>query len=511
MSKKNLQVATIGLVVLTFISKVLGFVREMVISYMYGTSAMSDAYSMVNAIAILLITGFAMGIMTAYIPESMAIEGTKEKDVFTSNLMNIIAIFSGVIAVFGIIFTKQIVAVFGGGFSSQTKEYTEILFRFVLLAAVFIFFIYIISGYLNTKEFFFFNGTQLVITNFIVIIVAIISRDNPVKFGMGYFVAYLVPFILGIYYMKQFGFGYVKKIDFKSERLKRVLSVSVIAFLGTNVIKLNVMLDRIFATSLESGSVAAINYAFTLTSIIPEVFALSMITVMYPELAGLYKLGKKKAFGEKVSKLLQQTIVLMIPVMVLFWTEGDWIVRVLFERGAFDEYAVARTVEVLRGYTLGMLAISVSFIGCKVFFAREQQLVPTLCLGFAVAFNFLSNIFFYKQGVFLLSLITTVSTTVAAAVMLFILIKCKAVGEQRKLVMSFFKALISGGIMYWIIYYIRRFCPILEMRLIKRFCLLCFVSMVGLGVYVGLMYVMRDETVRESIKALKQKVWRKHR
>ena len=71
MKKSYIKNATLGLIILTFVSKILGFVREVVISYMYGASAMSDAYSMANSIAVLIVTGLAMGIMTAYIPESM--------------------------------------------------------------------------------------------------------------------------------------------------------------------------------------------------------------------------------------------------------------------------------------------------------------------------------------------------------------------------------------------------------------------------------------------------------
>lgn len=66
--------ATIGLAFLTLISKILGFVREIVISYMYGASAMSDAYSMANSVAVLIVTGLASGIMTAYIPIAMGME-----------------------------------------------------------------------------------------------------------------------------------------------------------------------------------------------------------------------------------------------------------------------------------------------------------------------------------------------------------------------------------------------------------------------------------------------------
>lgn len=88
------------------------------------------------------------------------------------------------------------------------------------------------------------------------------------------------------------------------------------SFLGTNVIKLNVMLDRVFASILQEGAVAAINYAFTLTSIVPEVFSLSMITVLYPELSELFVKEEYTLFEEKIVKLLKQTILILVPITV---------------------------------------------------------------------------------------------------------------------------------------------------------------------------------------------------
>lgn len=159
--KKRLQTATIGLIILTFISKILGFVRELVISYIYGTTAMSDAYSMANSIAILIVTGLAMGIMTAYIPESMLIAEEDRRNEFFNNLINAVLLICGIISIICIIFVKPIVSVIGIGFSDETKRYTEILLCFVMIASVCIFLIYTISGFLNTKKNFYYNGVQV--------------------------------------------------------------------------------------------------------------------------------------------------------------------------------------------------------------------------------------------------------------------------------------------------------------------------------------------------------------
>lgn len=507
MKSNDVKNATLGLIILTFVSKVLGFVREIAISYMYGASAMSDAYSMANSIAVLVVTGLAMGVMTAYIPESMLITEQNKKNEFTSNLINFMLVVFGLISIFCILFVKPIVTVLGSGFSDKTKTYTEILLSFVLLASICIFIIYIISGFLNIHNNFYYNGVQLIITNSIIIIAVIFSEENPVKLGIGYLTAYIVPLILGAFLMKYYKFSYMKKLDLKDKHLKNVCAVSIIAFLGTNVVKLNVMLDRVFASSLQEGAVAAINYAFTLTSIVPEVFALSMITVLYPELSELFVKNEFKLFGKKVTKLLAQTTIILIPVMVIFLAEGDWIVRFLFERGAFDETATDLTVQVLRGYSIGMLPIGISFILCKVFFARKEEMIPTICFGISIVLNFLFDAVTAGQTLIELTSFTTISIAVATIAMFIILVKKQAISEVGRMANTFFKSIFSGVVMAVLIGIMRKYCMYVFLKngTMIRFLVLAAVTLVAGLAYLLIMFILREETLLNEVDRIKIK------
>ena len=100
---------------------------------------------------------------------------------FFNNLINAVLLICGIISIICIIFVKPIVSVIGIGFSDETKRYTEILLCFVMIASVCIFLIYTISGFLNTKKNFYYNGVQLIITNFIVIIAVMLSKESCCK------------------------------------------------------------------------------------------------------------------------------------------------------------------------------------------------------------------------------------------------------------------------------------------------------------------------------------------
>lgn len=505
--KKRLQTATIGLIILTFISKILGFVRELVISYIYGTTAMSDAYSMANSIAILIVTGLAMGIMTAYIPESMLIAEEDRRNEFFNNLINAVLLICGIISIICIIFVKPIVSVIGIGFSDETKRYTEILLCFVMIASVCIFLIYTISGFLNTKKNFYYNGVQLIITNFIVIIAVMLSKESPVKLGMGYLMAYIIPLILGLLLMKQYNFKYKRILDFQDKHLRKICTVSIIAFLGTNVIKLNVMLDRVFASILQEGAVAAINYAFTLTSIVPEVFSLSMITVLYPELSELFVKEEYTLFEEKIVKLLKQTILILVPITVFFLAEGDWLVQALFQRGAFDEQATNMTVQVLKGYSLGMLPIGISFILCKVYFARKEALVPTVCLGISILINAVLDFILVHRGLMELTAVTTISIALATFAMLWILIKKGAICNIKKILKVFFKSIFAACFMAALIIGMRKYCMTFyeQSGMVVQFLLLAGITFISGLSYIVCMIILKEETLLDELEKIKHK------
>lgn len=500
--------ATLGLAFLTLISKILGFVREIVISYMYGASAMSDAYSMANSVAVLVVTGMASGIMTAYIPMAMGIEDEKKRENFTSNILNTIISIVSVVAIICIVFSKNIVNVLGVGFAPSTKEYTVIILRFVFASSICIFIIYLITGILNTKGNFSFGGWQLVITNLIFIFAIIISRDNSWYVGIGYFLAYLIPTILALYVVRRYGYVHSRGISFNSKELQKLLSVSLIAFLGTNVIKIDIMLDRIFASNLPEGTVAAVNYAFTLVSIFPEVFILSMATVGYPKLSQWFNEKKEREFGTYVSSLMIQTSLLLIPVMIVFLEMGKWGIEIMFQRGAFNEQDTILTTEILKGYSWSMLGIGISYILCRAFFARKEEWIPAVSLGVGILMNLVLNFVFGGNGAYELSLMTSLSVFISTFMMLgFLFVKVRNI-NVKYLCLNFGKILLSATVMLAIIKYGKYRLGILieSGTFLYKIVLIGSVVIVSGSVYLFMLYLCKVDDIKSLMKAFSKKI-----
>lgn len=507
MKKNNIANAAVGLIFLTFISKVLGFVREMVISYMYGASDMSDAYSMANSVAVLIVAGIANGIMTAYIPDCMGIPGKDERDGFTSVILNIIIVGGGLLGIIGILFAGPIVSVLGMGFTESVKGYTTILFRFIVAASLCMLVIYIINGYLNTRQNYSYGGWQLVITNLIVIAAVLVSEKNPWKLGTGYLAAYIVPLFLGLFLLKKYGLNYKWKLDFKDSRLKKLFFASIIAFLGTSIVKIDVMIDRFFASSLPEGTVAAMNYAFTLIAICPEVFIMPIVTVGYPRLSEWFAYEKKEKAGNYIKEMLISTIMILLPVTVIFLGMGRWIVQILFQRGAFDWADTLLTTDILRGYSYSMLGIGTSYVLCKVFFARKEEWIPAICLGAGIVMNVFLNIIIGQTGGYQLAWTTSISVTVSVILMLAVLVKKCPEIDIKGVFVSGMKILVSVGLMESVVFVGMKACVPLEYGgAIIKVLALGIIAVISMAIYLVALYIFRVEEIKGIILILRQKL-----
>lgn len=342
---------------------------------------MSDAYSLVNSFAILVIIGLSSGVATAYIPGCTEIADGRERDRFTSNVMNVSLIGTAVLAAISFIFADRIVAVLGAGFTGAAREYAIAFLRFVLLASMCVIMVYLINGYLNVRGYFLYDGFQLVLTNSIVIASVALGGDDPWKIGIGYCVSYAVPLLLGIFLLQKHGFQHSAVLECNDGRLRRIYATALIAFLGTNMVKFDVMVDRVFASSMREGTVASINYAHTLLSVFPEVAILPLAAVSYPKLAECFASGNTEKMNFHIKDLLMKAVMLLLPVTAIFMKMGNWVVEVLFQRGAFDEAATSMTAGIMDGYFGEMLGIGLTFVLCRIFFARKEEWIPAICSG----------------------------------------------------------------------------------------------------------------------------------
>lgn len=142
------------LMIITIISKVLGFTREITLSFFYGASAISDAYLISLTIPTVIFSFIGTGISTGFIPMYSKIThqyGEDEGNRYTNNLVNILLGICTVITIVGVIFTEPIVKLFASGFEG---EVLALAIRFTRISLVGIYFtglIYVFNGFLQIK------------------------------------------------------------------------------------------------------------------------------------------------------------------------------------------------------------------------------------------------------------------------------------------------------------------------------------------------------------------------
>lgn len=141
--------------IITIISKILGFGREIVLSFVYGASAITDAYLISQTIPVTIFSFISVGIATGFIPMYSRIrkeDGQLNADQFTSKLSNILILFASVIVVFVLVFTRPMVKLFASGFSGGTLELAVNFTRITVFGVYFTALINIFAGYLRVYE-----------------------------------------------------------------------------------------------------------------------------------------------------------------------------------------------------------------------------------------------------------------------------------------------------------------------------------------------------------------------
>ena len=142
------------LMMITILSKVFGFVRDITLSYFYGTTNISDAYLISQTIPTAIFGFIGAGITTGYIPMYTSIEkmkGSEEGNRYTNNLIHILIVLCTVIVVFGFIFTEPLVKLFASGFEGETLQMAVRFTKINLVGIYFTGLISVFTGFLQFK------------------------------------------------------------------------------------------------------------------------------------------------------------------------------------------------------------------------------------------------------------------------------------------------------------------------------------------------------------------------
>ncbi|MHC1724288.1 MAG: murein biosynthesis integral membrane protein MurJ [Aminipila sp.] len=380
---------------LTLISKLFGFIREMILAAFFGTNYVVDAYVMSYTILTTLFGGIIISISTAYIPLFSQITEKKSKEEgnkFTSSIIGLLVLVTIVISLIGIIFSNQIVAIFAWGFKGETASLTrffvKVLFSYIIFSSI----AGILESYLQYKGVFIpqiISGYCISICMGIGIIISAYTTCYYLAFGtlVGHLLRCLV---VGYFANKN---GYKQYVKIKVEKnLREIFKLALPVFIGSYITYINIFVDKTLASSLVEGSIAALNYASLLNVMIISVTITILSTIVYPKLSQANALNQQVRFNELVSNGFNIVVIIGWPCSLGAMLYSRQAIQIIYERGAFNEVATSMTSSAFMYYAAGMMFVAANEYIVRVYYSMKDMKTPMIFGSISVVVNIVFNL-----------------------------------------------------------------------------------------------------------------------
>lgn len=450
--------SAVFLMLATIAAKVLGFMRELVLASTYGATMYSDAYLIAIDIPSIIFAVIGASISTTFIPMYFDIKNNNGEEnalKFTNNIIHIIVIICSVLAIIGLIFTEQIVRAFAIGFEKETFELTVKFAKILITGIIFTGLSFIMTSYLQVKGNFIIPGIVAVPKNIIIIISIILStKYGPFSMIWGYLIGMIAEFVFQLPFAIKKGYKYNKYLNIKDEYIVKTIWLIAPVLIGVGVNQINSLIDRSLASTLVEGSISSLNYANKLNNFVTALFITSIASVIYPMLSELSSKANKDRFIDSVVKSVNFVILLVTPISLGAMVLATPIVRLLFERGEFDDRATSMTAIALIMYSLGMVAFGLRDILGRVFYSLQDTKTPMINGAIAMTMNIVLNLILIRYlEIAGLALATSISS-IMCILLLFNSLK-KKIGYfgTEKIIRTTLKSIISSIIMGLITYF----------------------------------------------------------
>lgn len=507
----NLSTWVVLMAFFTVLSKILGFIRELVLSYFFGSNALTDAFVISWNIPLVVFGGIATALLTCYVPmyHNVKSGGKKAIDYFNSNLISIVFIISLIIISVFLIFDETIIRTF---FINTDKLHTQETFiytvRFshlMIWTMAFLGISFILQGYLQVHEQFKIVGLMGIPLNLFIISGFLLAvKFNSLFMALGVLLGYAfyVPYFAFPAY--KLGFRYKPVLNFKDPNVKAIILLVIPVFFGRMVFDINLMIDRYLASGLQSGTVSCLNYANKLNLMINSVVVTSVGTTIFPRISKLVHDKKMDEVKNTLSVSLGSMSIFLVPIAFAMTSLSRPIVSLIFERGAFDATSVKITSEALTFYSISMISLGWRQIMEKVFYAMNDTKTPMINSILSISVNIILNLALIgsmqHKG---LALATTVSSVTTAMLFFFKLQKKIGKFADKSLKDSFIKIIISSAIMA---IFAKMIFQIADKFISKNVFVFLIVVLVSMIIYYILLKVFKVKELKIAENIIKSKI-----
>jgi putative peptidoglycan lipid II flippase len=396
--------------VATFMSRILGLVREQVLAALFGAGLFTDAFNVAFRVPNLLRDLFAEGALSAaFVPTltgHLARGERAEAWRLTSLVMNCLGVVVGAICVGMILAAHPLVHLFAPGFGAVAGklELTTSLTRWMIPFLLLIAWAAAVMGVLNAHERFFVPAAAPMALNLGMIAGGL--GLVPVARALGYAPIYgmawgvllggLGQWLVQLPSLRALGYRHEWRVDFRDPGMRRIVGLMIPATIGLAATQVNLLVNTLIASLLPQGSVSWLSYAFRLMQLPIGIFGVSVATVTLPAVARAASLGDLPGFARKLNGGLRLAFFLTLPATAWLVALAPRIISLLYQRGRFHSYDTHMTAQALWCYGLGLFAYAAVKVLVPAFYALGETRIPVRASFLAVGANIVLNLLLMK-------------------------------------------------------------------------------------------------------------------
>lgn len=413
----------IGVTIVIFIAKLLGFARDIFFAFVFGTSILADIFQAIFSLPSLLFSSIGTAISSVNIPNLTYFLSSKtpeDRFNYISKLFAQVTFWGTVISVLGIIFAPTLARLIVPGLEGEALEMATIITRIMMPTFLFVNLTFIATGILQVHSHFL-RAAAISIPFNILIILALVLKGNDIIFvsyvtTAGWLFQFLIQLPVIIKEEYRF-FPFNLQNNYTITMVKQLIPV----LLGNSLLQLCLIIDRSFGTLLDEGTTAALGFGGNLFVTITSVFIVAMSSVVFPRIS---KYCLERDFVElrlMLSNIFKILLFILIPYLIYVVVYHQEIITLIYERGAFTRESTIITAYAFLFYSFAVIGYASQEIFNRVFYALKKFSIPMKVSLICLTVNLLLNIVFLNYGIIAITAATAFALLLYAIIMGFLL------------------------------------------------------------------------------------------
>ena len=391
----------------TALSRVAGLGREIVAAFFFGTTLSMSAFTIASQIPNLMSNLFAQAALSAaFVPvfTDLLAQGRKrEAFKLASTLFWIIVLVLGGLTALGVLFAGVFIPLFTGPAFTPAADalaagLAQVLFPVILLLGL----TGLLVGILQSYDEFTIPALAPAAWNLVIVVVLIVLRDRfhghdqLYAYAIAWVVATAVQLALVASALPRIDFRLKFELDWRDPRVRRVLALMLPVTIGLGIVNLDQLLNSIFGTFVSGQAPRAIEAAFRIYMLPQGIFSVAVATVLFPTLSRQAARRDVSPMRHTLANGMRQINLLLIPCAALLMVLSAPIVRLVFQRGAFNAYSTHLTSIALFWFAFSLPFGGLNLLLTRTFFAVQRPWIPTRLAAINIGVDIVVSVSLYK-------------------------------------------------------------------------------------------------------------------